>query len=482
MTMGNVRGLTLIAAVGVAFLMVFVLPTGVAAAAGPSGAGAGGTIWAYGDARTITFSGTTASGWEYSGQATFGYAVILSQINTSSDGNTFELTLNRTMGVVLTEEACYPSCAHAVYAINESFHSWETTDAWANFTLEGTVLEGSTAVPAIALETTNTQVSAHLVERNSTSVASAVRTRTLLVNVTGDANIAFTTPLGLLPENLSLSTPASWTSSSAFTASGSADWGYFFSSVGPLHDVSLSHNGSAAVNGSGSVTAKGSYSLGNSVSFGGIAYPAVQLTILGPFSVREGIIFVPTGGDLFGGKAQPWSDNQSGTAVASQTALDALPTSGGHFGLVASAWLYSASGSTGTSAGMAPGVGGVSSPATAPVPATAVQGVPQSPSDAQATQNCLATGSACPAGGTTGSTSTGGSLPRGLFLLAGVVVVVVVVGAVLVAERRRMPPPAYPNAGLYPPGSPTVAPRPGTARPENAPPPASEDDPLSHLW
>jgi len=480
MMKANARGITTVAVVGVAFLMVFVLPSGLAAAASPAGS-VPASEWAYGAVKTISVSGTSASGWQYQGSATFGYSVILNQTNTTTDGSTFELSINRTMGVLFTINFCYPSCAKAVYTANESYHSWESEDAWANFTTLGNVTEGTTVVPALALVNSHSTIVGHLLEVDSSTVPTANRTRSLAVNVSGDAEVNFSSPLGLLPLNLSPSAPASWTSSSAFVASGSAGWGYTYAFVGPVHTVSISKSGAVAVAGSGTVSVQGLYTLGNTVSFGGVTYPAIELTVTGPFAVREGIILVPDGSDLFGGSTQPWSGNESGTATASMTAVDARPTAGGHFGLVASAWLYSASGSIDSGALAGSGAPQGLAPATsnaAPAPPTTVQGIPQSPASSQQNQSCLIAGNGCP-GATSGSGPA--MLPRGLLAVGAVVVIAAVVGLVLVAERRRMPPPSYPNANLYPPGSGSTARWPSGRGPSDEPEPA-EDDPLGNLW
>ncbi len=478
----SVRGATTIAVVSVGLLMVFVLPTGLAAAAGPTGADAGTTLWAYGAVKTVDVSGT-AGIWQYQGSATFGYSVILDQQNTS--GSTFELSLNRTMGVLFNLAYCSPSCAHPVYTANQSYHSWESSDAWANFTTLGSVNEVGGTVPAIALLNTSSSLVGHLLVSGASSLPAANRSRSLSVNVAGGAHVAFATPLGLIPLDLTPKTSASWSSSSNFTASGGASWNFVYAAAGPRGTVTLAHNGSGNVSRTGTVVAQGSYTVGNSVTFGGITYPAIQLTIVGPFSVREGFILAPEGADLFGSTAQPWSSNQSGTATASMSALDALPSADGHFGVAASLWLYNAEGTVETSSiGALPGSSGLV-PATssnpAPAPPTSVQGSPMSPDDAVSDQGCLIAGSGCPAAGGGSSASP---LPREIFE-GGVLVAVIAViaGLVLVAERRRLPPPAYPNANLYPPGATTAGGRPPSGRPTPAePPPPAEEDPLGHLW
>ena len=87
--------LTTIAAVATALLMVFVLPLGTAAAASPElTPGPAYTLWAYGVVRTVDFSGSSAQGYSYQGNATYGYSVILDQTNFS---HSFEISANRTI-------------------------------------------------------------------------------------------------------------------------------------------------------------------------------------------------------------------------------------------------------------------------------------------------------------------------------------------------------------------------------------------------
>ena len=67
---------------------------------------------------------------------------------------------------------------------------------------------------------------------------------------------------------------------------------------------------------------------------------SLQLTVIGPFSVREGFILIPSSVDLFGGSGGPWASVQNGTATATMSYLDAKAFVGGHIGITASNWLY----------------------------------------------------------------------------------------------------------------------------------------------
>lgn len=473
----------MIGALVIGFLMVFVLPVGLVAGATSSSVGSSQTLWAYGSARTVAFSGTASDGWSYEGQATFGYSVILNQTNTSTSGNSFELSIHRVMGALFSVEFCFPTCGHAIDSANLSYHAWETSDAWANFTTLGSVTEGRGSVPAIALVGSHATVNGSLRESATALSPNVERSKYLSANVSGEAQVAFTTPLGLLPLDLNLSTPASWTSTSAFLASGASQWDYYYASREPLRNVTAGPaSGSGTVEHAGNVTVVGSYSLGNSVTFDGITFPAIALAIEGPFTVREGLILVPSGTDLFGASSQAWSANQSGAATASMTYLDVRPFAEGHFGLAASSWLYDSaslnpadlhSGAT-VGTGIVPAVGAVEQ-----APPTTIQSVPQSVAQAQSTQSCLVSGLGCPAAPGT-PTSHFWMVVIGLAIIA--LVIAAVVSTVVIAERRRIPPPVYPNAHLYPPGAAPPAARATAPRPPGNEPAPAVEDPLSHLW
>ncbi len=471
----------------VAALMVFVLPAGLASGTAVSPAASPSeTLWAYGAVRVVNFSGSTSGGWEYQGQATYGYSVTLNQTNTSS--TTFELSLNRAMGARIAIDLCLSPCTTGVSSTaNFTYHSWELSGAYANFTTAGTVTEGTASVPAIALTDSHSFANASLVETAMSDLAGVLRSRLLSVSTNGDAELNFTTPLGLLPLNLSTGQSQSWTSSSAFNASGSAAYSYSYAQHGPLVNRTVGPlTGSASLSGTGTVSVAGQYTAGNSIRLGGVEFPAIELTVTGPFSVREGVIFVPDNYNVFSGAAQPWSANLSGSATAEMTYLDALPHAGGHLGLDGSVWTY-ASTSVNPAANLTLAPLGGPSPAVAPssptVPSETLQGEPQSQSQAEATQNCVVSGSDCPAATTVSSPSAPTQWWHGVLGLAilGTVAAVLVAAAVVIGERRRMPPPVYPNAGLYPPGSTGRTVPSSTARGPDEPAP-SEDDPLKNLW
>jgi hypothetical protein len=471
----------MVGAILLAALMLLVLPAGqVGASASPSGT-APQTIWAYGAVRTLDFHGNAHNGWEYDGNATYGYSVILNQTNTSA--TSFDLNVNRTMGALFQVHYCFPRCQAGIYFGNVSAHVYETVAASANFTTVGRVNENGTAVVAIALDNSESRMLANVTERASSYLPgdlgqAAPRSAYLGAQIAASSSVTFTPGLGILP--IDLSSAQEWNSSAGFAAQASASYAWYANVTGPHGSVQHGPNtGNLSVPLHGNVSLSGSYSPSNTVVLGGVAYPEISLKVVGPFVVREGFLLVPSIVDLFGGTSVPWGQ-QNSSATAAMSYLDARSSEGGHFGVGASQWVYDSS-TAGPGAAVSgwTGVAEVSpNGATGPdsAPPTTVQGGPETVGSAQSQQTCLLTGSGCPSGG-----GPGGPTLRGLagLLGLGVVVIVVVAVIVLVAERRRMPPPVYPNAALYPPG----ASRPGAkGSPPPNPAPPVEEDPLRNLW
>jgi hypothetical protein len=485
------RSATVVSSALVAAFMVFVLSSSAlgSAVAAPAG-GTPQTLWAYGYVKSVSVGPlVTSDGWIYQGDATVGYSVILNQINTSS--TTFELSVERTMGVLFFVEFCRPSCSSPTSFANLSYHAWEVTDSWANFTTQGAVTENGASVSALALLNTSSTVDANVTESTHSALPSSDvgglgglvdRSKYLSAEVSSASNVTFATPLGLFP--LSLTGAQSWTSTSAFSALGRANYSYYYHLAGPLAPKTVgpvSGQLTGSISHSGNVTVVGSYSPKDTVVFDGVTYPALELIITGPFSVREGFILIPTSVDLFGASSEPWATVENGTGTVTMSYLDAKASAGGHVGIAASSWLYSlsATNSADTTLTADSGLIPASGSATNSVAATSVQGTPETVAAAQSSQPCLTTGVGCP--GASSSSSV-----RGLFVeVAGAAVVVAVVALIailLIAERRRVPPPVYPNANLYPPGPVAGAPQRPTIRPGETPPPPAEEDPLDHLW
>ncbi len=471
---------SLTGAVVVAALMVFVLPSGIASAAPLSTASGSSNSWAYGNVVNVSFSGHTATGVPYVGNATYGYTVLLTQTNLSS--TVFELNAGRTAGVAFAVEYCSPTCKAPTYFVRVSAHLVETVNSTAYLENDGTVQESGGSVPAYALLNSSTVETANETESMSSylpvaGASPAARSSYLAGEVSAATDVQFASPLGLFPTNLSSS--QSWTSEASFTANALATYHYFVAVSGRVATWSLAANGTIPVSASGAVNLSGSYSSTDSVALGGVPFPEVSLGVTGPFALEEGVILVPVASDLFLGASHPWSANESGAATAEMSYVDFRGGLGGHLGIGASRWQYDsvtldpASTQVPSNTAGITELAGTGTPDAAP--STTVQGQPESAAQSAQTQACLLTGSGCP------SSSVSGTI-HGLLGVAalGVLAAVALALAVVVVERRRMPPPTYPNASLYPPGGgPANGARSG---PDEPPAPSPDDDPLGNLW
>jgi len=479
-----VKGLSALFAVGMAVLMVFVFASGsvdaVPTATSTSPATFG--MWSYGNWTTISVGPFhTADGWVYGGNATFGYTVTISESNTSLG---FELSIDRTMGASFALVFCNPSCASPTDWANLSYRAWETTNATSNFTRSALVSENGQNVTAVGLLGSTTKVDASVMESAGEHLVHASgivdRAAYLIANLTGSTSVQFAPALGLFPTNLTAG--SSWSSTSAFTAFGAAAYSYYFGAHGPLiGHVNSSGAGPIAIASTGTVTVNGNYA-GSTVNVGGTPYPKVDLTVYGPFKVREGVIFVPDTADIFGGATHAWSSNASASTSATTSALDVKPLVNGHLDLGASSVTFATnSANPATASSSSSGVvGGLPAAATSNlVSNVTLQGHPESSQQATSTQSCLVSGAP---GATCSSPSSAARSWLGTVVVIGAVVVVgAMIALAVVARRRKSPPPQYPNASMYPPGAafPRASAR-APAPPGTPSPP--EEDPLGHLW
>ena len=344
------RNATVLATVVVVALLVFGLPVGASIAAPvpsttiPSTATSGS--WAYGHVRSISVGPLRAGGgWVYDATATLGFSVILNQVNVSE--TQLALSANRTMGVRLSVEYCLTACPNPSAYATLTFSAWETGDSYAHLTPAGTVQVGDLRVPALALQNASSSLVGNLTESVHRSLPSmgpnALTDRYLRATLSSALSVQFTTPLGLFPLDLPLATSENWTSTSLFAARGTIDSQYLYQAESQVGNFSLGPiTNLTSFTPTGAVTVNGSYSAGgpdDSVSFGGVTYPAFELTLSGPFAARDGFVLVPASADLFGSATQPWGGNASGESSASMAFLDARASSDGHVGIVASNWV-----------------------------------------------------------------------------------------------------------------------------------------------
>ncbi len=473
----RVRTGTVVTAVSVAvsFLTVCV-PVAGSASAATSDAAASTASWAYGAIHSGSGSGLGGT-YTYTYSATVGYALVLNETEPSP-GN-YTLTADRTMGVLLSVEFCRPSCAHPVVTASVGYHVWESIHATLNLTSWGNVTVNGTPTRALALRSTAVTVTTGLVEGvKVVDNGSVLRAHNLTVALNASSQTSFTPALGLVP--VQITGPMAWTSTSAFASTGTVSWSVVYAST---LGGGFSRNGTLTVTPTGAVTLNGSYG-GATIHLGGSVYDKLGLGVSGPFALREGFLLIPDNAGLLGVSAPSWLTDLvevSGSANYSQESVDVAssPTVGTHLGFGGSYVLW-------TSASANPAVGaaapardsGLAAAAAVPAASTSnatyVQGEPQTVGQAEGYQRCLSTGVGCPPG----------SSPRGLLgilVAVGVVAVAAVLAAAVVVERRRLPPPNYPNASLYPPGSPSGAPA-SALRPRTPPTAPAEDDPLGNLW
>ena len=444
--------------------------TGVAAAT----TAAVSTSWAYGATtnHTATWSNATG-GYTGSIQAFFGWHVILTQFNTSA--TTFEVEVQRTIGLDYAVQYCRPSCLTPSGEANATFHAWEQDVGFVNFTTNGTTYVAGAPVPALAVENSSDAVEANLSASYATQLHLLGQTRLshydYSVTLASHVAASFTPALGLVPQPLGSAT--AWNSTSAFAASGGwagtirSGW---TTAAGASGNTSLAPSGQAQANGTVELFGQ---LLGDVTLDDGVTTQAIGFALAGPFHLREGLLLVPAEADLFDGASSSYAAASNATA-ATTTSADDLGGPGGHFGLLATAASYTPSSS-------ANAVGGVTPADTNG--GTVLQAQPESVTQAQSGMPCLQQGN-CP-----GPTGSAGSVLRpGTLVFAGLVGLIVglIAAAAVVSRRRDIPPPPHPNASLYPPGPAGASASPraptGPGKSPAAPPTGESSDPLGHLW
>ncbi len=429
------------------------------------------TPWAWGGVRVIGLSGTL-DGFPYHGSALFGASVIVHQTNLS--GHLYALTVTRTAGAFLNLTFCSPTCKSPTVTATLQHHAWEIASVTANVTTAGNVTVAGAGVPAVALLSSNGSVSAFVRETNTLTVRGTLDVqRNLSGDVYGNWSLGLTPALGLVP--LNLTSGEAWNSSSAYDLAGLVNWTYGSVETGPLASPTgnVSSSGSQQLNATGTVAIAG-LDAGATMRLGGVTYPQINVTITGPFSLREGFLLLPVAADLFASSGQPWETDDGANATASATTVEVLnPVDGPHhLGFVSSGLVWRTFGKN-PAGDLGEGVLPLATPAAGAGNATAVQSAPESVTEATAQGGCLARGVGCPS-----LAGPASPLVREIVIVslaAGTLIILIA----LVTERRRIPPPPYPNAALYPPETEAA---PNAPTPPSPPIPPNDDDPLSHLW
>lgn len=494
---GTIRGATATAAI--AAMVLLGLPAVVSVTAGGAAAGPvllpsgnGTTAWAYGAYRTINASGSghdQQGPYGYSVRAYYGIQVILNQTNVSATQSQVEI--QRTLGATAYWTYCRPSCATPILTANITVKALEVGAGFSNLTATGTVYENGSAVSGVALLDSFAESRASLAVSATASLHTLAGSRTSTLNAvenaSASARITFDPALGLYPSS---PTPgAVWNSSSAYSSQGiwnRSAHGAFANFTGA--STAWNSTTSGNVTGNGTLALTGSDS-GLLTLADGSTVQTLEFTVTGPFTVREGMIFVPADADLLGPSSPAASED--GPAQADESAGTTSIGVGNahlpHLGLLTSASTFASASQGGSFAspstpasGPSPSLRGPVRPAVLPLNETSgpvtLQAQPETVTTAQQSTACLLSGN-CPIPAGPATIRAAG------LLVAGLVVVAVVAATLLVARRRQVPPPPRPQAELYPPVGAGRAPAP-TVPPgaRGVPTPPPEGDPLGHLW
>jgi hypothetical protein len=410
--------------------VVLLLVPGVVSAA-PTGSGApvvpGPAQWAYAVQKNVSFS-VSNNGTTYAVTGSIAYAVVFTQTNTSN--TTFQLEVQRTLGFDLTANFATTGISATLSA-----KGLENISGFANFTTNGTVYVGGVATSAIAVVDQSHTSSASLQQSSSVTLGRRTASATLNAELSSVGSTTFTPALGIVPNNVAVG--QSWNASTTIAhkglITGSDNW-------------TRTRFGSATFSGNGSLSANPTITAPETISGSDLGYvtlanglsgQAINLTTTGPIQPRDGVLWTPSGADLFHNNRL--ANCAFGLLGIGTEALDWVPHARGHLGFDGSSTGFTPSPDANSVAGQPLASGSVSattgSPAASPsaAPAQQVQAEPVGVPQAQALANCLAAGQ--------GSCSTGSSvhnLPIAEIAVAGVAVgLVAILGAVALARRQK---------------------------------------------
>ncbi len=463
--------------------------------------------WAWGAvfAKTDTgaLSGTTQNGvpWSlsYTLHAFLAWNVILTQTNLSTTA--FELSGQR----VVVESyflSAQGSQGPTTAQLNVSVQGWEQDHEFSNFTTNGSVLlNGTTPVPALAIENGHSRVEGNLTASESVALSGA---QTASFNgyasgaVSADTTVSFTPALNLMP--LTPVSGGQWNSSSVYLAQGTysnaCHWAFDGRTV-----LGATSSGSGSCGGSGTVYADTTVWLagtdeGVSYLTGYGHYHIVGLSLPGDFAFHlyDGLFMVPTSVDLLGGGGAALGGTNAANSDGTEafTAFVDVDPHTGHVGVVAAntrfgpqvgtatnlPFALSSSRGSGNPGALSPAAASSLGPAGASgLPTYGIQGHPESVAEAQANNACLLDPGSCL------SPTSGHTM---LLLLVVVVAAAAVVVAVVVARRGGGPKPPSAGGSRFIPVATSSSPGPRSTAPGggNAPkgPPQPSQDPLGHLW
>jgi hypothetical protein len=388
----------------------------------------GVTQWAYGTQDNLSFS-LMSNSTTYTVTASFDYAVVFTQTNTSS--TTFELEVQRTLGFNFV--ATYSS---TVVSATLSGTGFEADTGFGNFTENGSVYVNGTAVPALAVINTAHTASASLVEAATVTLGKQTATAAFNASLASQGHATYAPDLGIVPDNVSAG--ESWNATSVVSHVGAVQGSYTWSRTS-LAGRTVS--GAGSLNANTTVTAAETVNgtdLGPVSLRNGLSGDAIVLTVTGPLQPRDGVLWMPGQADLFDIQHPGYTNCASGVVGVITDRLDWVPHVHGHLGLEASETGFTpqpdASAIAGTNVGVATGG---ASPAAGPSSAQEVQAQPESVGQAQSLASCLQSGQGVCSSASTGSGPLGST--GGAVVVAAVVIAVIAVFGVLLLSRRRAP-------------------------------------------
>jgi hypothetical protein len=384
-----------------------------------------------------TASGTGTNG-SYAEHYYFAWKVVFTQTNTSN--TTFQLEAQRTVIGVL-----YAGGTYNAASANLTVMGWQLETGFANFTTTGTVttVPNGTSVPAVAMSNEHGWGSGNITEVFSASwigIGGAQKTGYWYASVAASAmaQVSLQPALGLFP--IAPYTGEMWNSMSSFNSSAEYTVAWHSYANTPWFSWSSTNTvGPVNLQGSGTVFLTGA-DYGTRV-FGGVTAAVIGIALSGngfSFSNHEGIILLPTQGNLFGsgGSTSSGAPSTPGTQAFGTSDIDVSLANANHGGIIAASSSYGSSSVWGSTSTASVGASSIQPKATSTT--GTVQGYPMTVSAAQAW--CLYN---CPAG----------AKPNGAAIVAVLVIatvaVIAIVGIALILTRHRarpaqvyhMPPP-----------------------------------------
>ena len=414
-------------------------------------------------------------GGPLSGSAVYGFASEIGQSAAVTNGS--EIFVQQVDALSVSLEICHPNCAAPLTRTNLTYRAFQAYDSWTNTTpgaqVEASFQNGTVAfVSAIGILNSHVRASGGVEEAfTTTENATTIAHLNASAAYSADSEVAFSPALGVLPRQPQ--GVVAWRSDANYTASGtwSATWSINASGpIGGALPVPTLSTGAHTVTDAGPLSLRG-VGAGEGPFHDRTSYRLEPRFVGAPLALVGGLAVTlalpnPFAGDL--GSGWESENHVLGTIAPAQVVAD--PTSGE---LVVSTVVTFGGGVTDPSR---PG-------SNQSLPSSSVAGAPMTGSQYSAYASCLQSSPAsCPAVASPGAPSGPANTPGVTAALAigAVVIAAAVVTALVVGQKRRLPSAQYPQAALYPPGTPAARGRTAT-RPAEAEAPRAED-PLDRLW